>query len=78
MNTSLGLILAIVIITFFNLAVLKYKFEKERYADLALDIAAIVVLNILFGGTLTGMVIAMGVSFLISFYLFIFPPKFNF
>lgn len=69
------LVIIIGVITFFNLVVLKIKFEQERYADLTLDVTAIVVLNMLFGGTLTGMTIAMIASFLISVYLYFFPPK---
>lgn len=72
----MGAIILIGIVTFFNLIILKIKFEKERYADLAMDVGSIVILNVLFGGTLTGMTIAMISSFLISLYLLVWPPKF--
>ena len=73
----MGGIILIGVVTFFNLIILKIKFEKERWADLAMDIGSIIILNVLFGGTLTGMTIAMIASFLISLYLLIWPPKFN-
>lgn len=72
------IILAIIaFVTFFNLIILKIKYEKERYGDLTLDIASIVILNMFFGGTLGGMMIAMMASFGISVYLYFSPPKFN-
>ena len=64
------------IATFFNFIILKWKFEKERYADLAFDIATLVTLSWLFSGTVSGMIIAMIASALISLYLIAFPPKF--
>lgn len=70
-------VLIIGIVTALNLMVLKMKLEKERYGDLGLDITAIVVLNMFFGGTLTGMMIAMIASAIISIYLYFSPPKFN-
>ena len=41
--------LVIGIATFFNLIILKWKFEHERYADLTLDVATLVALSFLFG-----------------------------
>lgn len=68
--------LIIAVATFFNFIILKWKFEHERYADLAFDVATLVCISWLFGGTLGGMVIAMIASALISLYLIVFPPKF--
>lgn len=68
-------LLIIGIVTALNLIVLKVKFEQERYADLALDVTAIVVLNVFFGGTLAGMTIAMIASAIISIFLYFNPPK---
>lgn len=70
------LVLAMGIVTFFNLVILKIKFEQGRTADLALDIAALVALSYLFGNTLTGMLVAMIASMIMSIYLWFFPPKF--
>lgn len=63
------------VVTFFNLVVLKIKFEQGRTADLLVDVSALVTLNYLFGGTLTGMTIAMVASFCITIYLYFWPPK---
>jgi len=68
-------VIIIGIVTFLNLIILKIKFERERYADLTLDIAGLATLNYMFGGTLTGMTIAMISSFLLSLYLFFSPPN---
>ncbi len=68
--------LIIGIVTALNLIVLKMKFEKERYGDLFLDIVSLIVLNILFGGTMGGMVISMIASAIISTYLYFKPPHF--
>ena len=68
--------LIIAVATFFNFMILKWKFEHERYADLAFDITCLVCISWLFGGTLGGMTIAMISSALISIYLIPYPPKF--
>jgi hypothetical protein len=68
-------VIVIGIVTALNLMVLKMKFEKERYGDLTLDVIALIVLNIFFGGTLAGMTIAMIASAIISTYLYFAPPK---
>lgn len=64
------------IATFFNFMILKWKFEKERYADLTFDVVTLVAISWLFGGTLGGMTIAMISSAMISLWLIPFPPKF--
>lgn len=64
------------VVSFFNLMILKYKFEHDRIADLSLDIATLVVLSYIFGGTTTGMLVAMIASMLMSIYLWFYPPKF--
>lgn len=66
------------VVAFFNLAVILYKFKKERYIDGTFDIGALMALNMMFSGSLSGQIIATTASFLMSFYLFFFPPKFNF
>ena len=72
----MALILAMGIVTFFNLVILKIKFEQGRTADLALDVISLVILSYLFGNTITGMLVAMIASFIMSVYLWFFPPKF--
>lgn len=73
----MGLVIAMGIVTFLNLIVLKIKFERGRTDDLVMDVAAIVVLNYFFAGTLTGMLVAMTASLCMSIYLWFFPPKFK-
>jgi len=73
----LWLMIIVGAITAFNLIVLKMKFERQRYADVLLDLAAMIVLNIMFGMTLGGMVVAMTASFIISIWLFYNPPMFS-
>ncbi len=72
------LVAIIGIVTFLNIIILKIKWEKERHMDFFFDVGAILVLNYIFGGTMTGMAIAMIASFLFSLYLLAFPPKFSF
>lgn len=77
MGSSMTLALVMGVVTFLNLWVLKYKFEKGRTDDLIMDIAAIIVLQYWFGGTLTGMLVAMTASLCMSIYLWFCPPKFK-
>lgn len=72
----MALVIAMGIVTFFNLVILKIKFEAGRTADLILDIASIFVLSYIFGGTVTGMLVAMIASGIMSVYLWFWPPKF--
>jgi len=65
------------IVTFLNLLIIKIKFERGRTTDLAIDIGAILLLNYWFGGTLTGMLVAMIASLCMSIYLWFWPPKFE-
>lgn len=60
-----------------NLIFIKFKVEKKRYGDAALDTGAFVVLAYLFSGTMSGMAIAMIASAIISVYLWFVPPKFG-
>jgi len=59
----------------FNCLVIKYKFEKGRWADGGLDVALLIILSILFMGSYAGLVVSTIASAVISIYLFIFPPK---
>lgn len=53
----------------FNFIILRYKYKKKRYNDLALDITVLLVLSYLFGGTILGMAAAMVGGMLVSLYL---------
>jgi hypothetical protein len=70
-------LLMIGVVTAFNFLILKWKFDHSRYADLVLDIVILGVLAFLFGGTITGMIVAMIAGGLVSLYLLISPPKFK-
>lgn len=72
----MAVIFAMGIVTFFNFVILKIKFEAGRWGDLALDLATLVALGYLFGGTVSGMLVAMIASFIMSVYLWFKPPKF--
>ena len=66
------------IATFINFAVIKWKLEKERYLDVAVDAGTLTVISYLFMGTATGLAISMMASALMSVFLLAFPPKFKF
>ncbi len=60
--------------TAMNVGILKFKLERGRYTDAALDFTILVVLAWLFAGTMTGLAIATVASAIISLYLMISPP----
>lgn len=66
----------IAIVTSFNFLVIKWKLEKKRYEDAALDTAILVILASFFGGSMGGMIIAVIASFIVSIYLLASPPEF--
>ena len=66
----------IAIVTSFNFLIIKWKVEKKRYEDAALDAAILVILSSFFGGTMGGMIIAVIASFIVSIYFLASPPKF--
>lgn len=63
------------VFTAFNFLILKVKLEQKRILDFIFDIAALIIISSIFGGTLGGMTIAMIASFIISLTLFFFPPR---
>lgn len=63
------------IVTAANFLILKIKAEQNRWADLAFDITVLSILSFLFSGTLGGLTIAMVSSFVVSVYLYFYPPK---
>lgn len=69
-------VIIIGIATAFNFIVLNIKFKKERYSDLFLDVLALISLNWMFGGTMSGMTVAMVASAIISVYLYFNPQSF--
>lgn len=59
----------------FNLAVVKWKIDKERYLDAALDFAALVAITIFFSNSYGALVVGTIGSALFSLYLLVSPPK---
>lgn len=59
----------------FNCMIIKYKFEKQRWADGTLDTLLLVALSVLFMGSFGGLVVATIASAIISIYLYFVPPK---
>ena len=60
---------------FFNIAVIKWKYDKARYADAILDFVCLVAVAILFSGSYAALVVGTIASALVSIYLLISPPK---
>ena len=56
--------------------IIKWKVEKGRYEDAALDVAILVVFVSVFSGSMGGAVIATISSFIVSIYLLASPPNF--
>ena len=59
-----------------NFILIKWKVEKNRYEDAALDVAILVVFVSVFSGSMGGAVIASISSFIVSIYLLVSPPNF--
>ena len=68
--------LLIGIATAFNFLIIKWKIEKKRYEDAGLDFIILVILSMLFSGSLGGMVIATIASAIVSIMFMVSPPKF--
>ena len=67
-------LLIIGIATAFNFMIIKWKLEKHRFADAVVDVAVLLIVGFIFGGTLGGMTIAMVASAIVSLYLLWSPP----
>lgn len=65
------------IAVFLNFGLLVYKFNRERYSDLVVDVGVLVALSYLFGGTQGGMIIALCAGAMMSLFLLVYPPKFS-
>ena len=63
------------LVTAANFLILKIKAEKNRWADLIFDLVVLSILSFMFSGTLGGLTIAMVGSFVVSVYLYFFPPN---
>lgn len=69
--------LIIGIVTFFNIAFIKWKFDRARYADASLDLFLLVIVMLLFSGSYGALVVGTIASALVSLFLYFSPPKFN-
>jgi hypothetical protein len=74
---SAGIILILVIATFFNYLIVRKNLANKRYGNIFIDMSMILALTWLFGGTITGMAIATSVSAMISVHLIFKPVLFN-
>ena len=62
---------------FFNIAFIKWKFDKSRYADATLDLTLLVIVMLLFSGSYGALVVGTVATAFISLFLYFSPPKFN-
>ena len=60
---------------FFNIAFIKWKFDRRRYLDACLDTFLMIVVMILFSGSYSALVVGTLASALVSIFLFVSPPK---
>lgn len=63
------------IAVFFNIAIIKWKFDKARYADASIDASLLILVAFVFSGSYGALIIGTVASALISLYLLISPPK---
>lgn len=68
--------LIIGIAVFFNIAIIKWKFDKGRTTDASVDATLLVLVTVVFSGSYGALVVGTIASALISLYLLISPPKF--
>jgi len=69
--------LVIGLVSAFNMLIIKFKFDKQRYEDAIFDTLLMILLAYLFSGTYSGMVVAMVASLVISIIFFLSPPRFT-
>ena len=72
---SLSLILIIGFATFFNLSIVLHKIKKGKFINAALDLSTLVVISILFSGSISGLAVGMIASMGFSIYLLFIPLK---
>lgn len=59
----------------FQFIIIRVKWNKGKYADVVVDLIMLAFLNVLFGGSILGVVSATAGSTLISLYLIKYPIK---
>ena len=75
---DLTIIMVIGIATFFNFAIIFYKFSKKKTLNALIDTAIFVIISLMFIGSVNALSIGMVASFLFSLYLLFMPVKFSF
>lgn len=63
------------IAVFFNIAVVKWKFDHKRYTDAIVDGTLLVAVTMVFSGSYGALVVGTIASALVSLYLLISPPR---
>ena len=63
------------ITVFFNIAVVKWKFDHKRYTDAIVDGTLLVAVTMVFSGSYGALVVGTIASALVSLYLLISPPR---
>ena len=63
------------IATAFNILIIFKKIEKKRHQDAFFDASLLIILTIVFGGSLGGMMVATVASAIISFYFLFNAPN---
>jgi len=73
MDVSMILVMGVALA--FNFLIIKWKFEHKRTSDAILDTGLLILIGLVFKGTITGLMIGTVASAIISLYLLAFPPK---
>jgi len=64
-----AMVIALGFAVLFQFIILRVKFNRGMYSDIAVDVGMLVLLNIVFGGSILGVVSATAGATLISLYL---------
>jgi len=70
-----AMVIALGIAVLFQFIILRVKWNRGNYADVGVDVTMLTILNIVFGGSILGVVSATAGSVLISLYLIWFPVR---
>lgn len=74
---SAGILLILIIATFFNYLIVRKNLANKRYGNILVDMSMISILTWFFDGTIMGMAIATSVSAMISIHLIFKPVSIN-
>lgn len=78
MEGGVLMIIIMGVMTFFDLMIIKWKFENSRFADAIFDVSSFMIILTFFHGSIILILVGMVAQFLVSIYLLIKPPKFDF